>query len=97
MVKKLIIKGFQMKIINYNHAYTNKNPWKKEIEKKKGFYNIKTEIKNCCVESVSNVVDYEEYSSRWGGPIIDIRGDRQDWFRHLYYIKYQSKIRILPA
>ena len=98
MAKRLILEGLKMKVTNHVLVYANKDRWRQAIkERPKPFYNIETQIKSCCVESISKVIDYEEHSKKWGGPILDIHGDKQDWFRSLYYIRYTTKLRIWAA
>tara|TARA_R110002050_G_scaffold247021_1_gene384824 strand:- start:339 stop:596 length:258 start_codon:yes stop_codon:yes gene_type:complete len=85
-----------MIVNNYIKAYTNKDEWKRQV-KKHFYYNIKSEIKTCAVENVSNVVDYSNYSESHGGPIMNEKGELSDWFPKLYYIRYKTTLRILPA
>ena len=82
-----------MKINNYSLLYQTKKTWDKKIIMLRDF-NIKheAEILQFELEYISNVCDYN------GEPCREHNfGKPQDLFPRLYSLKYQTKLRILPA
>jgi len=82
-----------MKKNRYNLYYQDKNNWRRKVKMLKSC-NIphEAEIKEFALKDVSLVVDYN------GKPIMkDTDGSKLDLFIKLYKIKYQTKLRILPA
>ena len=82
-----------MKTNNYSFLYQTKKTWDKKIIMLRDF-NIKheAEILQFELEYISNVCDYNGEPCR-----EDNFGKPQDLFPRLYSLKYQTKLRILPA
>ena len=82
-----------MKTNNYSFLYQTKKTWDEKIMMLRAF-NIKheAEILQFELEYISNVCDYNGEPCR-----EDNFGKPQDLFPRLYSLKYQTKLRILPA
>ena len=81
-----------MKISNHHLLFQHKKNWKDKVATLK-FFGIKheTEILQFAYERTEKVCDYN------GQPIYDRVGKPRDLFKRLYSVKYQTKLRILPA
>ena len=82
-----------MKITKHCYLYQNKDNWREKLNMVKAFHiKHEAEIRQHQLEYISLVDDYD------GNPIrVDNMGKEQDWFSRLYFIKYQTTLRILPA
>ena len=93
MVSIIILEGVPMKINKHCYLFQNKDNWREKLKMVKDFHiKHEAEIREHQLEYVSLVDDYK------GDPIrIDDMGKEQDWFAKLYFIRYETKLRILAA
>jgi len=81
-----------MKKNNHHLLFQHKKNWKDKVATLK-FFGIKheAEILQFSYNPTKDVCDYN------GSPIYNRMGEPMDLFSRLYSVKYQTKLRILPA
>ena len=81
-----------MKTTSYLEVYSNYKNYLARRGLLEKIYKVKTKHEKCVLERVDIVCEYN------GTPVSeDNEGNRTDWFQGLYYIEYETTLRILFA